>query len=462
MIKYFYLVTIVFSLNVWAGPGREAWIKGNAKQRLEILKEYREFFAQHNKLKEQLEVVKFRLNLSLFSEAWAAEEMNCIYAGWPSQRVGGFCSSPSRMNPQYQKNNCSDNQLQCQPLLFGEGLCVSTATKEQRSLAFSNCERKFVSEGRKVENVIAEAKSKNKEQELLKLLDFADKICSEGMQKSTGMCRRLEAAVQKVRAGIPASSDVVVDGATVIDEGVKLDVIDAAVTPEAIAVEVGQAGRGPTDCEPKATTVVRTVATVSSTQPAAKVREPGSVYTPQQALADINSGKLEFMGRELMPGSGQNRTCIYKSERAYILYGNCMANKKESHALDIEVIAFDGGKFSFYNESYNESKPNSQAQRAEYDGTWTISYTPTPKPGNLNIKGIMDYMVAAQNSPDGACYIGKSAGAQDMTSKSSCFGKQASNLSSWGPAAESFWYRPDASWYETQLKLRRLVVATKF
>ncbi|MBA2403763.1 MAG: hypothetical protein H0V66_03245, partial [Bdellovibrionales bacterium] len=43
------------------------------------------------------------------------------------------------------------------------------------------------------------------------------------------------------------------------------------------------------------------------------------LYSPHQALKDINTGKLTFMGRQIFPGSGQNYTCVYKSQTAYIL-----------------------------------------------------------------------------------------------------------------------------------------------
>src|SRR5690606_21564351 len=54
----------------------------------------------------------------------------------------------------------------------------------------------------------------------------------------------------------------------------------------------------------------------------------GHVFTAQEGIAAILDGPLEYMGRDLFPGSAQNRTCVFKSKSAYILYNNCMANKK--------------------------------------------------------------------------------------------------------------------------------------
>ena len=54
--------------------------------------------------------------------------------------------------------------------------------------------------------------------------------------------------------------------------------------------------------------------------------------TPQEAIKAINSGKLVYIGRELLAGHDQNRSCVYKSDTAYIIYHNCMGSKKESEA----------------------------------------------------------------------------------------------------------------------------------
>lgn len=157
-----------------------------------LLDEYRTFFRQSQ---EDLAGEERVVNLMRFliDEAWAAE-FDCLYAGWPSKRINNFCSSPARHNPDY-KSTCGSQQMQCQPLLFGKGLCVSVSTSEQRGMAFSNCDKK-----KKIstENLIREIKNDGKEGALLELFGLADKICA-AKKSVLGMCQRLSAAVNKLR-----------------------------------------------------------------------------------------------------------------------------------------------------------------------------------------------------------------------------------------------------------------------
>lgn len=189
-------------------------------------------------------------------------------------------------------------------------------------------------------------------------------------------------------------------------------------------------------------------------------------YTPQAALEDIKAGKLTFLGRDLMPGSDQNRTCIYKSETAYILYNNCMANKKESLATDIEVISFDGGMMRFYIENGHIEGPISEMTRSQYDGSWTIDYTPSLPPGNLDVNGLKKYLDSYSmiNNKQGACFMGGSLKAKDPSVKPQCFGAVTSTpkAQDWKDHADPFWREPGQAWYDTLKSLRKTVVGTKF
>ena len=181
--------------------------------------------------------------------------------------------------------------------------------------------------------------------------------------------------------------------------------------------------------------------------------------TPQEAIKDINSGKLTFLGREKFPGSFQNYTCVYKSGRAYILYHNCMANKKESPTMDMEIISFEGDITSFYVENTKTDLPVSERVRSQYDMSWRVSYTPSPPVGNMTVPEIMAFREKHDES-SGGCFIGSTFKAQDMNSKVQCFG--GGSASEWSAAAESFWKEPGEDWYKTKKYIRSAVKLSKF
>lgn len=186
-------------------------------------------------------------------------------------------------------------------------------------------------------------------------------------------------------------------------------------------------------------------------------------YTPQEALKDINSGKLTFLGRDLFPGSDQNRICVYKSETAYILYNNCMSSKKEAPATDIEVISFNGGIMKFYIENNKTPGPISENRRNQYDSTWTVSYLKSDFPGDLSVNDLKSYKEKFNTSTTGGgCYVGGSFQAQNMNEKGNCYGNLRGKADAWLSSSETFWKNPGEDWYKTLKHLRKTVVDTKF
>lgn len=186
-----------------------------------------------------------------------------------------------------------------------------------------------------------------------------------------------------------------------------------------------------------------------------------NIYTPEQALADINAGELQFLGRDLFPGSDSNRTCVFKSSRAYVLYNNCMGNKSEAPATDIEVISFEGGIGRFYVEHFGAGAI-SAIPRTSYKGTFTLNFVPTEPVGTMNIAQLKAFKVKYDTATNDGCWIGSPSGAQDMQSKATCYGKTKQALNAWNSPAESFWKNPGNNWQSTLQKLRQTILKTKY
>lgn len=189
-------------------------------------------------------------------------------------------------------------------------------------------------------------------------------------------------------------------------------------------------------------------------------KDVDNLYNPIDALKDINAGNLTFMGREIFPGSGQNYTCVYRSDNAYILYNNCMASKKESQATDIEVIAFNGDIASFYVLNKTNHLPVSALPRADYDMSWRVSATESPPVSNKLTVADLKKHREKYSAVSGGCSIGSTFKAQDMDSKAFCIG--GINNPEWKVEAENFWKAPSDDWYTTLKKLRKVVEGSKF
>lgn len=177
---------------------------------------------------------------------------------------------------------------------------------------------------------------------------------------------------------------------------------------------------------------------------------------PQNLVRDVLNGPLTFMGRDLLPGSDQNRSCVFRGPTAYVIYTNCMGNKREAPATDIKVIPFTGGMISFYVENSSQlNTPISTLQRSQYDSTWRVSFQPTPATGTLNMDGVKSYLQSATTRMGGGCFVGASMGAQDMAHRGACYGGYQNET--WMNSAREFWQNPGDQWTPTLQRLRTTV-----
>lgn len=238
---------LLISSPTWAGRGVDAWRVGDFSAKVAILEAYREWYSEASALgaSKMTEWQKKKIVfINLFSQAWAAdanyEQLNCIYAGWPSQASGDKCNSPARSPASgYSAGSCAGNQMACQPLLFGEGLCALVDTQEHRSLAFNQCKEKFEKGGpgateKLVKGIIADP---GKTAQLEKLLNFADGICktdasNKSMQKTKGVCRILRQKLADIRQ-------------------VKEKLKQAVQTVEPVRRVLATIGEGTTPCTPE-------------------------------------------------------------------------------------------------------------------------------------------------------------------------------------------------------------------
>lgn len=172
-----------------------------------------------------LQEKKFFDSWALITEAWADARYDCFYAGWPStlRASGGkkLCQLPERTNSSYVKGICKGDELQCQPLLFGNNLCVSFKTKQDRNSSFSQCEKKFQTE-RKGQYDFLRNTSRKEANDLREMSALAADICdpkSKSPQKGSVVCKKIK--------------DKLPDAMKAIDRGfIEAEIIQTSITPE--------------------------------------------------------------------------------------------------------------------------------------------------------------------------------------------------------------------------------------
>ena len=160
---------------------RVSWVKTLKELMLDIEK------------REPIELTQSeRRFLSLIPEAWADSRYNCFYAGWPSVKKGKYCQNPSRTNSSYERSACQENELQCQPLLFGKGLCVSAATQKDRNSSFAKCEEKFQKD-HKGQYDFLKSPTRKESEDLQEFSRVAFDVCKDS---KSSICRKVQKKAQ--------------------------------------------------------------------------------------------------------------------------------------------------------------------------------------------------------------------------------------------------------------------------
>jgi hypothetical protein len=170
-------------------------------------------------------------------------------------------------------------------------------------------------------------------------------------------------------------------------------------------------------------------------------------YTPQQAVSDVLSDKLVFVGRGIpdpirdeggqIMTDGAAQYCVFKNKKVYVIHGGCRPNSSQSvSVLTIEVFSRAGGKATFYGES-NRGNYNVQELGPDFKGTWRLGYGKTPEiEGELSLPAFFEFY----NKQVPECTYGIPLGAEEHTPKIFCGGM--SEPAGWRDSATSFYNSP--------------------
>lgn len=423
----------LMSTLVMAGEGRDQWQISDEKEKVELFKAYREWFrvvADNDDLTHDEWEEQGLFWRGIIDKAWAAEQFNCSYGGWPSVRLSNGCGIPLRVNPDYPADACPAGQMACQPLLFGSGLCVSVVSRSDRSDIYENCEGASAAAGINEEMIVNSARNSSQEIQLQSLLDFADGVCNEGAPNIKDPCSSLSQRVARLRVQ----------------------------SVDRLLASAGTAGDELNGCNRDGESIAPiTIESSADSVP---------LLTPQGMIAATLSEPLQFVGRVLFSGSEEERSCVFQNSQVYIVYNYCREDGSEAPALGMKIFSRSGGMIEYYVENSEERGAISQTRREDYDRNWRTSYIPTPAlNGNPSPQEISSIYEGERNFRHGYCNAGGMmnipAGFNVGVENTSCRDIPSDVSDSWLPAARTFLADPGDQWYQLQQTMRSNVRARR-
>jgi hypothetical protein len=199
--------------------------------------------------------------------------------------------------------------------------------------------------------------------------------------------------------------------------------------------------------------VATVVAPIPLAVPAAPAPE-SQLYAADEALRDVLSGELQYLGTGRWPGVERLSACAFRNDR--VLTVNVYCTLTETHAFRIEVFSPERGRVRIYAEA---NGPLSARDRAGY---FTFMAESGPPPAvEMHLRPLalsMSYPELRQYEQQRyAAYLPSCfAGEQHRNPLVGCLGTLASSKSQWAARTRAFLERPNSDWYRVMRQLRSL------
>jgi len=178
------------------------------------------------------------------------------------------------------------------------------------------------------------------------------------------------------------------------------------------------------------------------------------MYAADEALADVLSGDLQFIGSGRWPGVERSRACAFRNQRVLVV--NVYCTLKEVHAFRLEVYSPARGRVRIYAETKGRV---SARDRSEYF-TFTVEGGPPPDPAlgigpvalSMSYPELRAYEQRRYDINVPGCYTGDRFGEPI----GGCLGVLAARQPEWSASNGEFLERPSANWYRVIQELRLL------
>lgn len=178
------------------------------------------------------------------------------------------------------------------------------------------------------------------------------------------------------------------------------------------------------------------------------------LYAVDEALKDVLSGTLEYVGTGRWPGVDRSYTCAFRNGR--ILVVNAYCTRTEAPAFRIDVYSPGRGRVRLYAES---NGPISNRDRARYF-SFVAATEPPPGPdapvGVLGLTMTFDELRRYEQKRYDAYLPACFAGEQNEQPIEGCLGPLASQVKPWAASNRDFLVHASGDWYRVVRMMREL------
>lgn len=189
---------------------------------------------------------------------------------------------------------------------------------------------------------------------------------------------------------------------------------------------------------------------ISTTPPPA----PKGLYSAQEALRDVLSGELEYIGTGRWPGVERSRACAFRNQRVVIVNAYCTLN--EVNAFRIDVYSPQRGSVRIYAETKGAL---STRQRRDYF-TFTVESSPPPSSAArlppLRLAMPYEELRSYEQKRYEAFLPGCFGGEKYEQPVGGCLGELAPRHTEWAAQNRAFLDRASDDWYRVIRQMRTL------
>jgi hypothetical protein len=181
---------------------------------------------------------------------------------------------------------------------------------------------------------------------------------------------------------------------------------------------------------------------------------PPGLYSAQEALRDVLSGELEYIGTGRWPGVERSRACAFRNQRVVVVNAYCTLD--EVNAFRIDVYSPARGRVRIYAET---SGAVTSRQRGDY---FTFMVESSPPPGSaahlprLTLAMPYEDLRSYEQQRYDAYLPGCFGGEQHERPVGGCLGTLAPRHGEWAAENRTFLERASDDWYRVIRQMRAL------